>query len=156
MGNKTKCTLVGHQHSQCTACARIGYEPNFNVSVTGKGVRCTLRGKESVCKSLYLEEGDIDWIRRNNLYRLHIDSPMVMIGINNNSGKEMNELWHRRMGHLHHGALKILKETVTGVPKLGTEHDNVCRGCVLGKYAKVAFPRNVRTYTFRYLWPGVH
>ena len=26
------------------------------------------------------------------------------------------------------------------VPELGTKHDNVCRGCVLGKYAKATFP----------------
>ena len=36
----------------------------------------------------------------------------------------------------------MLKEMVTGVPKLGTEHDDVCRGCVLGKYAKATFPRS--------------
>lgn len=62
--------------------------------------------------------------------------------ISNSSGKEMDELWHRRMGHLHGGALRMLKEMVTGIPKLGTEHDDVCRGCVLGKYAKAIFPRS--------------
>jgi len=36
----------------------------------------------------------------------------------------------------------MLRETVTGVPKLGTEHDDVYRGCVLGKYAKAAFPKS--------------
>ena len=67
---------------------------------------------------------------------------MALIGSNSSSGKALNELWHRRMGHLHHGALKMLRETVTGVPELGTEHDDVCRGCILGKYDKVAFPRS--------------
>ena len=33
----------------------------------------------------------------------------------------------------------MLKETVTGVLVLSTEHDNVCKGCVLGKYAKATF-----------------
>jgi len=27
------------------------------------------------------------------------------------------ELWHRRLGHLHHGALKILQQITTGLPK---------------------------------------
>ena len=36
----------------------------------------------------------------------------------------------------------MLRETVTGVPELGTEHDDVFRGCVLRKYDKVAFPRS--------------
>ena len=36
----------------------------------------------------------------------------------------------------------MLKEIVTGVPELGIEHDDVCRGCRLGKYAKTTFPRS--------------
>lgn len=37
----------------------------------------------------------------------------------------------------------MLKETVTGVLKLSTEDDDVCKGCVLGKYyAKAIFPRS--------------
>lgn len=68
---------------------------------------------------------------------------MALIGSDSSrNGKELNELWHGRMGHLHHGALKMLKETVTGVPELGIEHKDVCRGCGLRKYAKVTFPRS--------------
>ena len=65
---------------------------------------------------------------------------MALIG--SHGDKDLNELWHKRMGHLHHGALIILRSTVTGVPDLSTEGDDVCRGCALGKYAKVAFPRS--------------
>jgi len=36
----------------------------------------------------------------------------------------------------------MLKETVTSVPQLSTEHGDVCKGCVLGKYAKATFPRS--------------
>jgi len=80
--------------------------------------------------------------RRNRLYKLQLDSPMALIGNDSSSGKELNELWHGRMGHLHNGALKMLKDTVTGVPVLSIEHDDVCRGCVLGKYAKTTFLRS--------------
>lgn len=52
----------------------------------------------------------------------------------------MGELWYRRMAHLHHGALKVLRELVMGLPALSTEHIIVCKGCALGKYTKVAFP----------------
>jgi transposase InsO family protein len=52
----------------------------------------------------------------------------------------MAKLWHRRMKHLHHGALKVLKEIVTGLPDFSTEHHEVCKGCVMGKYTKTAFP----------------
>jgi hypothetical protein len=44
------------------------------------------------------------------------------------------------MGHLHHGALGGLREIVTGVPQISIEHQDVCRGCVLGKFAKALFP----------------
>ena len=56
--------------------------------------------------------------------------------------KDLNELWHKRMGQLHHGALNILKKTVTGVPELSTKRDDVCRGCTLGRYAKAAYQRS--------------
>jgi len=46
------------------------------------------------------------------------------------------------MGYLHHGALRILRSTVTGVLDLSTERDDVCRGCAPGKYAKATFPRS--------------
>jgi len=67
---------------------------------------------------------------------------MALIGSNSGSGKELNQLWHRRMGHLHHGAHKMLNETVTGVLELGTEHNDVCKGCILREYAKENFPRS--------------
>jgi hypothetical protein len=27
------------------------------------------------------------------------------------------ELWHKRLGHLHHGALNIMKQISTGLPR---------------------------------------
>jgi hypothetical protein len=42
------------------------------------------------------------------------------------------------MAHLHHGALNVLKEIVTGLLELSIEHSDVCKGCALGKYAKAA------------------
>lgn len=80
--------------------------------------------------------------RSNKLYNLQLESLMALISNNVDGEKELNELWHRWMGHLHHGALQMLKETVTGVPILTTKHDDTCRGCVLGKYAKAAYSRS--------------
>jgi hypothetical protein len=58
----------------------------------------------------------------------------------------MAELWHRRMVHLHHGALKVLKEIVTGLLDFTVEHHEVCKGCAMGKYTKIAFPNSdIRT-----------
>ena len=58
------------------------------------------------------------------------------------SRRDMGELWHRRMAHLHHGELKVLKEYVMGLPELSTGHNDVCKGCALGKYSKTTFPNN--------------
>jgi hypothetical protein len=53
-----------------------------------------------------------------------------------------DNLWHKRMGHLHHKALRILREIVIGLPEFKVEQRGVSRGCMLGKHAKVAFPSN--------------
>jgi hypothetical protein len=31
-------------------------------------------------------------------------------------GWHEGELWHRQLGHLHHGALKIMQQISTGLP----------------------------------------
>ena len=80
-------------------------------------------------------------VRSHKLYKLQLESPVALIG--STDDRDLNELWHKRMGHLHHGALGILKNTVIALaPELSTKKDEVCRGCVLGKYAKAAFPRS--------------
>ena len=60
----------------------------------------------------------------------------------NSNPRDLGELWHRRMGHIHHGAIRLLHEMVTGVPEVSTEHDDVCKGCVLVKFAETSFPRS--------------
>jgi transposase InsO family protein len=52
----------------------------------------------------------------------------------------MGELWHRRMAHLHFGALGHLRQAVTGLPKFTTEKHDPCKGCAMGKYAQRPFP----------------
>jgi len=85
---------------------------------------------------------------------------MALIGIHGD--KDLSELWHRRMGHLHHGALRILKKTITGVSGFSTKRNDVCRGCALGKYAKATFRRSknraksVLGLTLKYLRIYVH
>ena len=53
--------------------------------------------------------------------------------------QDFGELWHRRLGHLHHGALKIMQQISTGLPKGKLEQIDTCKGCTLGKYAKSSF-----------------
>jgi hypothetical protein len=56
------------------------------------------------------------------------------------SSSDLCEIWHRWMAHLHHGALRVLREMVTGVPDFSSEHHELCKGCALGKYTKTVFP----------------
>jgi hypothetical protein len=73
------------------------------------------------------------------LYILIFQPLHALASSSNNS--QLCELWHRRMAHLHHGALMVLREIVTRLPQFGTEHQEVCKGwCALEKYTKIVFP----------------
>jgi hypothetical protein len=59
-------------------------------------------------------------IRVKNIYMLEVDGYGAMVGkaekvVSWDEGK----LWHRRLAHLHHGALKIMQQISTGLP-MGT------------------------------------
>ena len=43
------------------------------------------------------------------------------------------------MAHMQHPTLRMLRDMAIGLPKFKTEHNDVCRGCALGKYNKTAF-----------------
>ena len=49
------------------------------------------------------------------------------------------ELWHRRLGHLHHRALKVMQQISMGLPKGTLAHIETCKGYTMGNYAKVTF-----------------
>ena len=57
-------------------------------------------------------------VQIKNLYKLEVNGCVAMVG----KAEEVvswdeGELWHRRLGHLHHGALKILQQISTRLPK---------------------------------------
>ena len=77
--------------------------------------------------------------RCGKLYRLYFH-PLSSLMRSESSESHLCELWHKRMDHLHHGALQVLREIVTTLPQFGIEHQEVCRWCALGKYTKTSFP----------------
>jgi transposase InsO family protein len=103
-------------------------------------LRCPSEGQEVLIhpKGSSVTSGRVIGTREGNLYRLLFQPLHALASSNNNS--QLCELWHRRMAHLHHGALRSLREIVTGLPQFGIEHQEVCRGCTLGKYTKTVFP----------------
>jgi transposase InsO family protein len=76
--------------------------------------------------------------RHEKLYKLMFHPVKALFHSTSNS--DLCELWHRRMAHLHHGALRVLREIVIGVPYFSTEHQELCKGFDLGKYTKTSFP----------------
>ena len=53
---------------------------------------------------------------------------------------EPNELWHRRLEHVHYRALPLANKAVEGLPKIQAKHDGVYKGCAKGKNTKKTFP----------------
>jgi hypothetical protein len=70
-------------------------------------------------------------VRDEKVYRLQVQPGRALASITTDIG----ELWHKRMAHIHFGALGHLKEAVTGLPKITTERHDPCKGCALDKYA---------------------
>ena len=57
-------------------------------------------------------------VRIKNLYKMEVDGCVAMVGkAEEVVSRDEGELWHRRLCHLHHGALKILQQISTGIPK---------------------------------------
>ena len=74
--------------------------------------------------------------RSEKVYRLHFEPAKALVS------SSQGELWHRRMAHIHHGALKHLRQEVIGVPQVQEEKHNRCKGCVLGKNIRKPFPQS--------------
>ena len=80
------------------------------------------------------------WIRVKNLYMLEVDGCNAMIGkAEKVVSRDEDELWHKRLGHLHHGALKIMQQISIGLPRGTLAQLDQCKGCTLGKYVKSTF-----------------
>ena len=83
-------------------------------------------------------------VRHANVYKFAFQP---LLALNNSIGSrasslELCEIWHCRMGHMYHGALRTLREITTGVPDFSTGHIDTCRGCAMGKFSKSPFPSN--------------
>ena len=79
-------------------------------------------------------------IQVNNLYKLEAEECVALsTKAERVQIRDASELWHRRLGHLHHGALKIMQQISAGLPKGTLEQVDTCKGCTLGKYTRSCF-----------------
>ena len=77
----------------------------------------------------------LDWVigrRSGKVYRLHFEPAKALV----NSGSSQGELWHRRMAHLHYGALRHLRQAIIGVPRVQEKHN---QGLCVGEEHQEAF-----------------
>jgi hypothetical protein len=112
-------------------------------SLQDRGLEVSFRGTKVLIhpKGSSITSGRVIGTRDGKLYRL-LFQPLHALAASSSSNSQLCELWHRRMAHLHHGALRSLREIVTGMPQFNIEHQEVCRGCALGKYTKTVFPNS--------------
>ena len=55
-----------------------------------------------------------------------------------------NELWHRRLAHVHYRALPLASKAVEGLPEIQAKHEGVCKGCAKGKNTFPSSERKVK------------
>ena len=86
-------------------------------------------------------------VRSGKLYRFSFQLAGALVSSTSGSthtsttnSRDLCELWHQRMPHMHHVAFRVQREITTGVPDFSVEHYEVYRGCALGKYTKLPFP----------------
>jgi hypothetical protein len=106
-----------------------------------RGLEVSFRGANLFIhpKGSSLASGQVIGVRDGKLFKLPFQ-PLHALALSNNNNRQTCEVWHHRMAHLHHGALVGLREVVTRVPQINTEHKDVYRGCALGKFTKASFP----------------
>jgi hypothetical protein len=107
-----------------------------DIEVSFRGTKVLIHPKGSC-----LTSGQVIRVRDGKLFKF-LFQPLRALAASSDSINQLCELWHQRMAHLHHGALGGLREVVTGVPQFSSEHQDVCRGCVLGKITKDSFPNS--------------
>jgi hypothetical protein len=110
-------------------------------TIQDRGFEVSFRGEEVLIhrKGSTITSTRVTGTRDGKLYILSFQ-PLHPLASSNSS--QSCELWHRTMAHLHHAALRVLREIVTRLPQFGTEHQKVYKGCALRKYTKTVFPSN--------------
>ena len=74
------------------------------------------------------------------MYELNIELIQALI----HEVADINEIWHRRLGHLNFKILSTMEKMVIGLPKLNKDHSSICKGCALGKNTKSPFQDSTR------------
>ena len=75
-----------------------------------------------------------------NIYNMDVqDYVTLSTKVEKEEIQDIDELWQRRLGHLHHTALRIMQQIYIGLPKGTLAQRDTCKGCIMGKYTKATF-----------------
>jgi hypothetical protein len=90
-------------------------------TIEDRGYEVVFRGGQVL---LYPKGGSITFnrvigVRREKLYRLLFQTVGALTC--STSSRDLCKIWHRRMGHLHHGAMRILRDISTGLSNFSIE-----------------------------------
>lgn len=113
-----------------------------------------LKGNE-LLRHIAMGQVEKKGIQVHNLYKIKVAVCVVLSSkAEKMLSQDIDELWHKQLGHFHHGALKILQQISAGLPK-GTLHKvDTCKVCTLGKNIKSSF--GDRDSRAEYILEGVH
>ena len=98
-------------------------------TIEDKGYEVTFRSGQVIMypRGSSVESGKVIGVRHGKLYRFIFQPVRALIGSVSDGtqgtsiSRDLCELWHQRMVHLHHGALRILREITTCVLEFSTE-----------------------------------
>ena len=77
-----------------------------------------------------------------NLYKHDVDGCTILMGkADKVVSQDEGDLSHRRLGHLHHGALRVMQQISTGLPKGTLMQIDTCKGCTMGNMQRPLFMR---------------
>ena len=98
-------------------------------TIEDEGYEVTFRDGHVVMypKGSSIESGKVIGVRHERLYRFNFRPVGALVSSvedttqTTSDNRDLCKLWHRRMAHLHHGALSILRQITTGVPEFNTD-----------------------------------
>jgi hypothetical protein len=98
----------------------------FVSALEDKGYEVTFRDGRVLIhpKGSNASMGKLLGVRKDKLYKLQFELACALV-CSSSSGRDLEELWHRRMAHLRHGALKVLREAVIGLPEFNYDQHGV-------------------------------
>ena len=107
-------------------------------TLDAKGMRVSfIDGQVIMCpKEKTIDDAVVIGEQERGLYKLKGHPKQTLV----HDTIEPNELWHRRLAHVHYRALPLASKVVEGLPEIQEKHDGVCKGCVKGKNTKKTFP----------------